>query len=90
MCLALQSTKERPQVRHLWEATVKSVTLHMRKVIGEQILTFENTLNFRQLCPISMDPSEFDVLTPGDFLIGAPFNGIPKQDLSHIVENTLD
>lgn len=89
-----------PHFGGLWEAAVKSAKLHMKRVIGDQILTFEEittlfteisaVLNSRPLCPLSSDPSEFDVLTPGHFLVGAPLVGLPEQDLSHVVGNRLD
>lgn len=35
-------------------------------------------MNSRPLSPMSCDPSDFQVLTPGYFLTGAPLNSIPE------------
>jgi len=77
-----------------WEAAVKSVKFHLRRVVGETILTYEDfsaflaqieaILNSRPLCPLSDDPSDPAALTPGHFLIGDALNAIPEPSLSHI------
>ena len=74
-----------PGARHfgrIWEAAVKSVKFHLKRVIGETLLTFEEMttlltqieacLNSRPLHPLSDDPEDFSALTPGHFLIGQP------------------
>lgn len=71
-----------PHFGGLWEAAVKSTKHHLRRVIGETTLTYEelNTflaqveacLNSRPLRPLSDDPDDVSALTPGHFLIGAP------------------
>lgn len=69
-----------PHFGGLWEAGVKSIKHHLKRVIGDTKLTYEEMstvlcqieacLNSRPLCPISEDPDELQVLTPGHFLIG--------------------
>ncbi|XP_025155716.1 uncharacterized protein LOC112588803 [Harpegnathos saltator] len=69
-----------PHFGGLWEAGVRSVKHHLRRVIGEQALTFEEfatllarieaCLNSRPLCPLTDDPQDLEALTPGHFLIG--------------------
>ncbi|XP_076298044.1 uncharacterized protein LOC143217542 [Lasioglossum baleicum] len=69
----------------LWEAAVKSMKAHLRRVIGESTLTFEEMttllcrieacLNSRPLTPLSDDPNDLSPLTPGHFLIGEPLRG---------------
>lgn len=66
-----------------WEAAVKSMKHHLKRVTAERPLTYEELstllarieaiLNSRPLCPVSSNPSDgFDYLTPGHFLVGAP------------------
>ncbi|XP_063240264.1 uncharacterized protein LOC134541050 [Bacillus rossius redtenbacheri] len=88
-----------PHFGGLWEAGVKSFKSHLRRVIGEQILTYEelNTvlaqveavLNSRPLCPLSADPKDFTPLTPGHFLTLEPLVTIPEPDLRQVKMNCL-
>lgn len=83
-----------PHFGGLWESAVKSVKTHMARVIGGQILTYEelNTLavqieavlNSRPLCPVSSDPNDLTALTPGHFLTLEPLSSVPDVDLSHL------
>jgi len=89
-----------PHFGGIWEAAVKSVKNHLIKTIGNEKLTFEEmytllssieaTLNSRPLCPLSTDPNDFSVLTPGHFLVGGPLNSLPEPDLSHVKLPHLD
>ncbi|XP_030765048.1 uncharacterized protein LOC115889242 [Sitophilus oryzae] len=66
-----------PHFGGLWEAGIKSVKTHIKRVIGDQLLTYEEfytlmvqieaVLNSRPLCPQSSDPNDLSVLTPGHF-----------------------
>lgn len=81
-----------PHFNGLAESAIRAVKHHIRRVIGDSTLTFEelttvlakieSCLNSRPLCPMSNDPDDFDVLTPGHFLFGEPTNTIPQKDLS--------
>lgn len=89
-----------PHFGGLWEAGVKSVKTHLYRVVGSQILTYEemNTLliqiesilNSRPLCPLSSDPSDLSVLTPGHFLTLAPLTTIPTPDYTDAPINRLN
>lgn len=71
-----------PSAGGLWEAAVKSLKHHLKRVVGEQKLTYEeyNTLlsqleaclNSRPLCPLTEDPEDIDFLTPAHFLASGP------------------
>lgn len=77
-----------PHFGGLWEAGVKSAKHHLRRVLGDQLLTYEELstllcqveacLNSRPLYPMSVDPTDSVAITPGHLLIGeAPIN-IPE------------
>ncbi|XP_047543294.1 uncharacterized protein LOC125075630 [Vanessa atalanta] len=67
-----------PSAGGLWEAAVKSLKHHLRRVLGEQKLTYEEystllaqieaCLNTRPLCAITEDPEDINFLTPSHFL----------------------
>ncbi|XP_050324467.1 uncharacterized protein LOC126755778 [Bactrocera neohumeralis] len=71
-----------PHMGGLWEAGVKSLKSHLKKVSQNQKFTFEelatlltrieSCLNSRPLSPLSEDPTNLEPLTPGHFLIGTP------------------
>ena len=77
-----------PHFGGIWEAGVKSVKSHLKKIIGEQKLTYEDMstflcqveacLNSRPLYPASNDPTDLLPLTPAHFLIGGPINAYPE------------
>lgn len=77
-----------PHMGGLFEAAVKSVKNLLKREIGETILTFEelstllskieSILNSRPLIPMSDDPCDLEVLTPGHFLIGQPLVALPE------------
>ncbi|XP_024879015.1 uncharacterized protein LOC112459229 [Temnothorax curvispinosus] len=88
-----------PHFGGLWEAAVKSMKRHLRRVIGETTRTFEEMttflaeveacLNSRPLQALTDDPEDLDALTPGHFLIGAPLNAIPEPSTVDIQTNRL-
>ncbi|XP_071642930.1 uncharacterized protein [Temnothorax longispinosus] len=88
-----------PHFGGLWEAAVKSTKHHLRRVIGESTLTFEEMstflaqveacLNSRPLQALSDDPDDISALTPGHFLIGAPLLAVPEPSLEETADGTL-
>ena len=81
-----------PHFGGLWEAAVRSAKKHLRRVVGEQILTFselatvlcriEAVLNSRPILPISDDISDLTTLTPAHFLIQRNSFLVPVPDLT--------
>ncbi|XP_039307938.1 uncharacterized protein LOC120358281 [Solenopsis invicta] len=88
-----------PHMGGIWKAGIKSVKTHLRKILGEALLTFEEmytiltqteaVLNSRPLTPVSANPDDLRALTPGHFLIGAPLNAIPQCSLLEQSVNQL-
>lgn len=75
-----------------WEANIKSLKNHLYRVIGDQILSFEelstvlaqieSVMNTRPLCrTLSNDPSEPLALTPAHFLNLTPLKYFPAGEI---------
>ncbi|UYV69239.1 hypothetical protein LAZ67_6002942, partial [Cordylochernes scorpioides] len=87
-----------PHFGGLWEAGVKALKYHMRRIIGNNLLTYEelltvlvqieSCLNSRPLYPMSNDPNDQRVLTPAHFLLTEPSSCVPEDDLL-LVKNHL-
>ncbi|XP_076477262.1 uncharacterized protein LOC143303108 [Bombus vancouverensis nearcticus] len=83
----------------LWEAAVKAFKRHLIRVVGTELLTFEhfNTLvieieailNSRPLTPISSDPKDPPVLSPGHFLIGDTLTSLRERDFRTVPSGRL-
>jgi len=88
-----------PHFGGLWEAGVKSVKHHLRRVVGSHTLTFEEfitvlcqveaCLNSRPLAPLTDTVDDYEPLTPGHFLIGSALTTPPEPSLLNINENRL-
>lgn len=88
-----------PHMGGMWEAGIKSAKSHLKRVLGDALLTFEEfytviteieaCLNSRPITPMSSDPSDLSALSPGHFLIGAPLTAIPHPDLQDLTTNRL-
>lgn len=88
-----------PHFGGLWEAGVKSCKVHLKRVLANAWLVYEDfstvlceieaILNSRPLTPMSTDPSDYSALTPSHFLIGRPMMSLPDPDVQHIPENRL-
>ncbi|XP_049286170.1 uncharacterized protein LOC125765271 [Anopheles funestus] len=88
-----------PHFGGIWEAGVKQVKHHLKRIVGERKLTYEElyttltqieaVLNSRPLIPSSDDPSDYTAITPAHFLIGRELQTIPEPDYSILKENRL-
>lgn len=88
-----------PHFGGLWEAAVKSVKQHLRRIIANASLGFEelytllvqieSILNSRPLTPMSRDPNDLSYLTPAHFLIGDLLTTVPEPRLTEIQVNRL-
>lgn len=89
-----------PHFGGIWEAAVKSFKYHIKRVIGDQHLNFEQfstvltqieaILNSRPILPLSNDPTDLHALTPGHFLIGSSLVAVPQEDVTTIPFNRLN
>lgn len=88
-----------PHFGGLWESAVKSAKRLLVRVTGGVLLTYdemttllckvEASLNSRPLAPMASDPADFNVLTPGHFLVGVPLMLPPEPDVSAVPHNRL-
>ena len=89
-----------PHFGGLWEAGVKSMKYHFKRIIGETPLTYEEMttlmhqieacLNSRPLCPLTDDSDDMEVLTPGHFLIGRVIVAPPDPIVTPINASRLE
>ncbi|XP_076291065.1 uncharacterized protein LOC143214212 [Lasioglossum baleicum] len=88
-----------PHFGGLWEAGVRSVKYHLKRVVGAHTLTFEEfatllcqveaCLNSRPLAAVSENFDDYCALTPGHFLIGAALTAVPNPSLLDLKEARL-
>lgn len=88
-----------PNFGGLWEAAVKIVKTHLIKIVGSQLLNYEElatvlyrveaVVNSRPLTPLSEDPNDLLSLTPAHFLVGRPLNARPQQTVTSTPNNRL-
>lgn len=88
-----------PHFGGIWEAAVKSFKHHLKRVLKDQKLTYEqiNTLliqieailNSRPLCSLSTDPNDPVSITPAHLLVGRPFNVLPEKSVLSVPDNRL-
>lgn len=89
-----------PHFGGLWEAGVKSIKGHIKRVIGQTLLTFEEyttllaqveaCVNSRPLTYLSNSKDDPLPLTPGHFLIGQSHFIIPEESYENIRLSHLD
>jgi hypothetical protein len=88
-----------PHMGGIWESGVKLVKSHLRKILGVSLVTYEEMytlltrieacLNSRPITPMSNDPLDFEVLTPGHFLIGESLTAPVETNLRPVPDNRL-
>ncbi|XP_067205343.1 uncharacterized protein [Linepithema humile] len=86
-----------PHFGDIWEAGVKSMKHHLRRVVGNHTLLsdefatllcqIEVCLNSRPISALTADPENFATLTPGHFLIGALLAAVPEESVLELQEN---
>lgn len=89
-----------PHMGGIWEAGVKSIKFHLKRICKDQKLTYEELcttlaqieccVNSRPLFALSTDPTSLEVLTPGHFLIGQALSTIPEDNASRQRISLLD
>jgi len=82
-----------------WEAGVKSVKFHLKRIVGDTLLTYEEfttlltqieaILNSRPLTSCTEDPEDLNVLTPGHFIMGCAPTTIPEPSMETIKTSYL-
>jgi hypothetical protein len=88
-----------PHFGGIYEAGIKSVKYHLKRIVGQSLLTneemytvltlIEACLNSRPKTPLPESPSELEALTPGHFLIGLSLTATPEPDRCETKENRL-
>ncbi|GFU08183.1 integrase catalytic domain-containing protein [Trichonephila clavipes] len=88
-----------PNFGGLWEVGVKSFKHHLYRTLVNSKMTFEELetiiiqiegiLNSRPLVPLSDNINEYEVSTPGHFIVGRPISAIPEPAILDISDNRL-
>ncbi|XP_049279325.1 uncharacterized protein LOC125761836 [Anopheles funestus] len=83
-----------PEFGGLWEAAVKSAKTHLKRIVGNVKLNFEElstvlteieaVLNSRPLFAVSNDPADPMVITPAHYLIGRPLTALAEPSLEDV------
>lgn len=82
-----------PHFGGLWESAVRSMKTHLKHIVGNSKLTFEelytiltqieSCLNSRPLVVLPNDEDVIEALTPGHFLVGRPLESLPDPPSSY-------
>lgn len=88
-----------PSQGGLWERAVRSTKHHLRRVIGTQVLTYEEfvtilaqisaCLNSRPLIALDDDPTAAEALTPAHLIVGRRLIAPLQFDYTEIPDNRL-
>lgn len=82
-----------PHFGGLWESAVRSMKMHLKRIVGNSKLSFEefctvlaqieSCLNSRPLVALPSGEDAIEALTPGHFLIGRPLESLPDPPSSY-------
>lgn len=88
-----------PHFGGMYESAVKSAKFHLRRILSNARLSLEELttvikqteaiLNSRPLSPMSSDPNDLQVITPGHFLIGRPLTSFVEPNIEEEVVSPL-
>lgn len=88
-----------PEFGGIWEAAVKCMKSHLKRIVGITLLNFEQyvtilaeieaILNSRPLFTTSA-PDNFEVITPAHYVIGRPLTAIPEPSYENLQSSRLD
>lgn len=88
-----------PHMGGIWEAAIKSTKFHLKRIIGEASLRYdelstllaqvEAILNSRPLTPLSNDPNDLSALTRAHFLIECSIMTYPEPTIKELPTNRL-
>ena len=86
-----------PDFGGLWESAIKYAKIHLRKVMGNKVLSFEEIctllcqiemiLNSRPICPLSEDPNDEFFLTRAHFCLGGKLENLPLSQTTNDLKN---
>ena len=89
-----------PNFGGLWEAAVKSAKAHLKKVVGNQILSFEelvtlccdveSMMNSRPLMPLTEDINDLEALTPFMLMHGVPAGRLPMVPFRNLKAEDME
>ena len=90
-----------PYFGGLWESAIKRAKQHLRKVMGNKVLSFEEltTLfcqieiipNSRPICPLSKDANDDTLLTPAHLCLGGKLESMPfKESVGVLRSETIN
>lgn len=88
-----------PWMGGLWERGVGSIKYHLKRTIADRILTYEELstvliqieaiLNSRPITPLTENPDDLDILTPGHFLVGNALTAPMEPSVLNLKQNQL-
>ncbi|XP_029155176.1 uncharacterized protein LOC114928260 [Nylanderia fulva] len=88
-----------PHFGGLWEAGVKGLKFHLKRVTGSRTLSqiefatllcqIEACLNSQPISALHDDPNDFSAIIPGHFLIGRPLISLPEESNLEIDSDRL-